>query len=65
MEVKSLKVVKVEAVVGEINFQKNEMIKYLKSWHIDEDLIDLASDYFETAIHGVQDHMEHYELKDE
>lgn len=57
-----MKVVKVEAVVREMNFQKNEMIRYMKAWKVNEDIIDMAIDAFDTAIHGVEDHLEHYDL---
>lgn len=54
--------VAVDAVVGEIEFQKKQMIEYLKSWKVDEETISMAADYFDVAIHGVEDHLEHLEV---
>lgn len=50
----------VTAVVRELEFQKKEMIDYMKEWKVNDDIIDMATTHFDDAIHGIEDHLQHY-----
>jgi hypothetical protein len=60
-----MKVVKVNSVVSELEFQKNKMIEFMKSYNTNEDDINIAITFFNNAIHGVEDHLEQFDLKEE
>lgn len=56
--------VKVEHVIREIEFQKQEMIKYMRQWKVDESVIEMATDSFDDAIHGIDSHLRHIEVEE-
>jgi hypothetical protein len=60
-----MKVVKVNSVVSELEFQKNKMIEFMKSYNTNEDDINIAIAFFNNAIHGVEGHLEQFDLKEE
>lgn len=60
---KSVKVVKVDAVIGELNFQKKEMVNWMNNWKVEEEVIDMAVSSFDDVIHGVEAHLEEFDLQ--
>ena len=39
------------------------MIDYMKEWRVDDDIIDMATTHFDDAIHGIEDHLQHYYIE--
>ena len=59
------KYVKVQNVIDELKFQRERMIKYFKENCDDYEtnwIVSVALLYFDIAIHGVEEHIEHYEF---
>lgn len=57
-----IETISVSEAAGEVEFQKNQMIEYLRSWRVDEDTIDAAAGFFDIAIHGINDHFPHFKI---
>lgn len=57
-----MKVVSVKSVIKEIQFQRNQMINYMRDCNIEEDAIILAYEFFDIVIHGIEEHLQHFEL---
>jgi hypothetical protein len=52
----------VDEVISELRFQKEIMIKFLKRNNSSAESIDIAESQFDTAIHGVEEHLEHIKI---